>query len=202
MGASTNTRERIIEVAAALIDSHGESSVRIRDLADSVGITQPSLYHHFKNREAVLEAAHLHRFVTKQTHYVTKFHADTHTCTSQNDFANVLAEFFDFAQSDESQAIREARITVMAGALRRPSLMNTVAESLDALVTTMSEALLYARAHNWVRADLDPIAFTYWLMGELTVLVFAESTGHKDLRPAISTYVREAVRTNLGIPLK
>jgi AcrR family transcriptional regulator len=201
MGASTKTRERIIEVAASLIDSHGESSVRIRDLADSVGITQPSLYHHFKNREAVLEAAHLHRFVTKQTHYVTKFHTDTHACSSQDEFVNVLSEFFDFAQSDESQSIREARITVMAGAFRRPSLMTSVTESLDVLATTMSEALLYARSREWVRADLDAVAFTYWLMGELTVLVFAESTGRKDLRPAISAYVRQAVRLNLGLPL-
>lgn len=201
MGASTKTRERIIEVAAALIDSHGESSVRIRDLADSVGITQPSLYHHFKNREAVLEAAHLHRFVTKQTYYVTKFHTDTHACSSQDEFVNVLSEFFDFAQSDESQTIREARITVMAGAFRRPSLMTSVTESLDVLATTMSEALLYARSREWVRADLDAVAFTYWLMGELTVLVFAESTGRKDLRPAISAYVRQAVRMNLGLPL-
>jgi AcrR family transcriptional regulator len=201
MGASTKTRERIIEVAAALIDEHGESSVRIRELADSVGITQPSLYHHFKNREAVLEAAHLHRFVTKQTLYVTQFHADTHACSSQDDFVTVLSNFFDFAQSDDSQTIREARITVMAGALRRPSLMTSVTESLDALATTMSEALLFARSRGWVRADLDAVAFTYWLMGELTVLIFAESTGRKDLRPAISTDVRQAVRLNLGLPL-
>jgi AcrR family transcriptional regulator len=201
MGATTNTKDRIIEVAATLIDEHGESAVRIRELADTVGITQPSLYHHFANREAVLEAAHLHRFTTKQSFYVDAFLRDTAACMSANDFRKVVSEFFDFAHSDASRPIREARITVMAGALRRPSLMKAVDESLQGMSSKMGEAFVIAQNNKWIREDLNISAFIYWLLGELTVLVFAESTGHADLRPAISQLLRTSVFVNLGFSL-
>jgi AcrR family transcriptional regulator len=200
MPSHSSTRSRIIEIAASIIDEHGESAVRIRDLAETVGVTQPSLYHHFANREAVLEAAHLHRFITKQDQHVQQFNVDARECNSQEEFIQVVNRFFDFAQSDESQPIREARITVMAGAFRRPTLMAAVTESLEKLIAKMSDTFMFAKSHEWVREDLDVVAFTYWLTGELTVLVFAETTGRKDLRPAISAYVRRAVFMNLGLP--
>lgn len=199
MPARTNTRDHIIEVAAAIIDEHGESAVRIRDLAAQVGITQPSLYHHFANREAVLEAAHLHRFISKQSFHVNKFLADTQQCNSVEDFQIVVSNFFDFAQTDASRPIREARVTVMAGALRRPSLMHAVAENLEAMTKIMVEALTIARDKKWIAQDVDLTAFTYWLNGELTVLVFAESTGRIDLRPAISQLIRSATFANLQL---
>ena len=200
MPSHSSTRSRIIEIAASIIDEHGESAVRIRDLAETVGVTQPSLYHHFANREAVLEAAHLHRFITKQDQHVKQFNVDARECNSQEEFIQVVNRFFDFAQSDESQPIREARITVMAGAFRRPTLMAAVTESLEKLIAEMSDTFVFAKSREWVREDLDAVAFTYWLTGELTVLVFAETTGRKDLRPAISAYVRRAVFMNLGLP--
>lgn len=201
MGASTNTRDRIIEVAATLIDTNGESSVRIRDLADLVGITQPSLYHHFANREAVLEAAHLYRFTTKQSFYVDAFWCDTTACKSSADFRKVMSDFFNFAHSDASQPIREARLTVMAGALRRPSLMKAVDESLQFMANRMGDAFVIAQQNKWIRADLDVQAFIYWLLGELTVLVFSESTGHADLRPAVAQLIRNAAFVNLGLSI-
>jgi AcrR family transcriptional regulator len=200
MPSHSSTRSRIIEIAASIIDEHGESAVRIRDLAETVGVTQPSLYHHFANREAVLEAAHLHRFITKQDQHVQQFNVDVRECRSQEEFIQVVNRFFDFAQSDESQPIREARITVMAGAFRRPTLMAAVTESLEKLIAKMSDTFMFAKSREWVHEDLDVTAFTYWLTGELTVLVFAETTGRKDLRPAISAYVRRAVYMNLGLP--
>jgi AcrR family transcriptional regulator len=200
MPSHSSTRSRIIEIAASIIDESGESAVRIRDLAETVGVTQPSLYHHFANREAVLEAAHLHRFITKQDQHVQQFNVDARECNSQEEFIQVVNRFFDFAQSDESQPIREARITVMAGAFRRPTLMAAVTESLEKLIAAMSDTFMFAKSREWVREDLDVVAFTYWLTGELTVLVFAETTGRKDLRPAISAYVRRAVFMNLGLP--
>ncbi len=202
MGNTSNTRQRIVEAAATLIEEHGESAVRIKDLAELVGVTQPSLYHHFANREAVLEAAHLHLFIAKQSLHVAQFNANTHACTTLDEFVQVISDFFDFAHTSASQPIRETRITVMAGALRRPSLMEAVKENLESLATQMVEALTFAQQHQWISQELDLVAFTYWLMGELTTLVFAESTGRIDLRPAVSNLIRSAVSANLGLLVK
>jgi len=47
------TRERIIEVATKKFMDHGYKATSTRKIAQEVGLTQPNLYHHFKNKEAL-----------------------------------------------------------------------------------------------------------------------------------------------------
>jgi AcrR family transcriptional regulator len=50
------TRERIIAAAATLIDAEGLEAVSTRRLAAELGVQGPSLYHHFGNKEEILDA--------------------------------------------------------------------------------------------------------------------------------------------------
>jgi AcrR family transcriptional regulator len=49
-----STRERIMRAAMQLFVAHGIDAVSLRDIADAVGIKAPSLYAHFKSREALV----------------------------------------------------------------------------------------------------------------------------------------------------
>jgi AcrR family transcriptional regulator len=49
------SRQRIIDTAAALIDAVGLSSFSTRRLASELGVQGPSLYHHFSNKEEILD---------------------------------------------------------------------------------------------------------------------------------------------------
>lgn len=51
---ATDTKERIIEQAIDLFYVHGFSKASVRDLAKSLGITQASIYNHFRNKDDVL----------------------------------------------------------------------------------------------------------------------------------------------------
>lgn len=51
------TRERILREAAALFANRGFHGTSTRDIAAAVGIRQPSLFHHFESKHAIL--AHL-----------------------------------------------------------------------------------------------------------------------------------------------
>lgn len=46
-------REQILDVALGLFAAHGLSNVTTRQIAAAVGISQPSLYAHFPNRDAI-----------------------------------------------------------------------------------------------------------------------------------------------------
>ncbi|GIF72485.1 TetR/AcrR family transcriptional regulator [Asanoa siamensis] len=50
------TRQRIIETAAELIDAEGLEAVSTRRLAAQLGVRGPSLYNHFPNKDAILDA--------------------------------------------------------------------------------------------------------------------------------------------------
>lgn len=53
---SLSTSERILDAAEDLFAEKGYSATSLGDVADRVGIRSPSLYNHFKNKEALYEA--------------------------------------------------------------------------------------------------------------------------------------------------
>ena len=50
----TDTRERILEVAARLFSERGFAGTSIRDIADALGVTKAALYYHFPSKDAIL----------------------------------------------------------------------------------------------------------------------------------------------------
>ena len=50
------SRQRIVEVAAALVDAEGLDAVSTRRLAAELGVRGPSLYNHFANKDEILDA--------------------------------------------------------------------------------------------------------------------------------------------------
>lgn len=54
--ASWNTRERILFEASNLFASRGYHGTSTREIARAVGIRQPSLFHHFASKDAILQA--------------------------------------------------------------------------------------------------------------------------------------------------
>jgi AcrR family transcriptional regulator len=54
-GRRTLTRERIIELALAIIDREGLGALNMRRLAADAGVKPMSLYHHFLNKESILD---------------------------------------------------------------------------------------------------------------------------------------------------
>ena len=54
---SVNTREAILAAASALYGNRGYDGVSMRDVAAAVAIQPASLYHHFKDKDALILAA-------------------------------------------------------------------------------------------------------------------------------------------------
>lgn len=50
------SRERIVVVASALVDTEGLEAVSTRRLAAELGVSGPSLYNHFRTKDEILEA--------------------------------------------------------------------------------------------------------------------------------------------------
>ncbi len=52
----TTTRDRILNEASRLFAERGYDGTSTRQIADAVGIKQPSLFHHFASKQAIMEA--------------------------------------------------------------------------------------------------------------------------------------------------
>ena len=51
-----NTKEKILDEALTLFSEKGYANVFVNDIAEKVGIKAPSLYKHYKNKQAIFDA--------------------------------------------------------------------------------------------------------------------------------------------------
>ncbi|MCQ8242263.1 TetR/AcrR family transcriptional regulator [Rhizosaccharibacter radicis] len=52
----TGTRERVLDIACALLNENGSERVTTRSVADAAGINEGNLYYHFRTKEALVLA--------------------------------------------------------------------------------------------------------------------------------------------------
>jgi len=62
-------REQILEVALRLFGERGAGNVTTRQIAEAVGISQPSLYAHFPSAEAIADELCVRAFAALQTRF-------------------------------------------------------------------------------------------------------------------------------------
>ena len=65
------TDRKLVEAAAALLDSGGESAVTLRAVASAVGVSHNAPYKHFTSRSALLAAVALEDFTTLTAAFAT-----------------------------------------------------------------------------------------------------------------------------------
>jgi AcrR family transcriptional regulator len=56
MDEKTSTSQRIYQCALCILEAEGPQAVSMRRMAKEVGITAMAIYHHFRSREALLDA--------------------------------------------------------------------------------------------------------------------------------------------------
>src|SRR5215469_3175345 len=62
--AEASTSDRISQAALVILEAEGPDAVSMRRVADSVGITPMAIYHHFPNRDALLNTITNQEFAT------------------------------------------------------------------------------------------------------------------------------------------
>jgi AcrR family transcriptional regulator len=64
-----DTKDTLLDVAYRLLEREGSSALTTRRVCEDAGVTMPTLYHHFGNRDGLLAAVHavaLEKFMAKK----------------------------------------------------------------------------------------------------------------------------------------
>ncbi len=134
-GRERAERERRITAAARVIAAReGWSAVTIRRLADEIEYSQPVLYSHFENRDAIVAAVAVEGFQDLATTLWAAAHPSADRQTALGNVANAYLGF-----TDEQPALYEAMFTMPTGlrfadAATKPELRAAFA-ALAAVVT-------------------------------------------------------------------
>ena len=91
---TSDTRQRILDVASELFATQGYDATSLREIADRMGFTKAALYYHFKSKDEILKA-----LVEPAYELVSELIERLETATGLEDWADaltdVIAWFYD-----------------------------------------------------------------------------------------------------------
>lgn len=163
--ANREVRDRILELAIAVIDEHGEQGIRTNQLAAEAGTTPPTLYHYFASREGLIEEAQAERFLRSLRTDIEIFVAQLARAKTQGELITSIKDLFFRRDSDERIAVRWKRLNAIGSAFARESLALRIADEHNQSVTKVALALMPFQRQGFIRQDIDLRAVIAWYNG-------------------------------------
>jgi AcrR family transcriptional regulator len=168
------TRDRLIDATIDVLETRGEQAVRLREIAEAIGVTQPAIYHFFANRDRLIEAAQAERYRRDNDDILRRFVAVARTATNAEDFFRIVEDNLRAAYSPDRRERRIRRLNVVGSCQFRPEGQRLLAETQAELVAVLGGVFQRAQDRGWARNDLDPFAIASWLTGQINGRVFSE----------------------------
>lgn len=93
-----DAKTQLIHIATDLFATHGYDAVGVKEIVDQAGVTKPTLYHHFGNKEGLLKAVleQLNEFLLTQRQ-TSAYQGDLYMSLKRT-----LLGYIGFAQSHEA----------------------------------------------------------------------------------------------------
>ena len=181
MEIAEGTRSRILNAAIEMMETGGESSVRLGAIAEGLGIKEPSIYHHFKNRTELVNAAYV-EWYWQCLKTDIPVDAMMVLVDSKEDYVRAIRKSMEWSYQPGRHHARSIRLSVLGAAQRNPELAVAVNDINKKFLATIADAVAVAQQKGWLRTDLDPLATAYWLHGQIIGRTVAEmDLGQVDL---------------------
>lgn len=174
MSEKPNTRQQLINATMAAIAYGGESSVRVSAIATAVGVKEPSVYHFFKNRDALVEAAQIERYRLSYAEMMVPFEMAAAMSETREEFESAVRKVFALVYSPERVPIRSVRMNVMGAAQSSEVIAKAVGEINHEAALALARVMSFGQERGWISKDLDALALAYWGIGQLNGRVIAE----------------------------
>jgi AcrR family transcriptional regulator len=149
-----STVDAVLSATIDLIEQQGEDAVTVQQVLDRSGISSGSLYHHFRDRDGLIAAAQVTRFlrVTEMDEELYRAVVSTDTRTTLLEQAERLAQF---ALTGDRQRLRWVRISAIVSAHQRPVLHETLSHAMTRLFDAMELHVAAAKKLGEVPDAID-----------------------------------------------
>lgn len=166
-------RTKMIDATIKMMEDGGEAAVRVAKIAEIIGVTEPLVYHHFKNRAALVTAAYTEWYQRCQDLEVPVEQLLA-MVNNQDEYERALRASLTWSYKSARIAARRVRLSVIGAAQTNPELAEEVNRVNRLFLSSMARTMEHAQNNGWVRKDLDPLVTAYWLHGQINGRVIAE----------------------------
>lgn len=161
----TPVKQRLLELAIQTIDESGEPGIRVNQLAESAGVSIPTLYHHFGSREGLIEEAQAERFIRALRDDANAFVIQLGKCNTAGELRETIGRLFASRHAKGRALTRWQRLNALGATYARPTLAEKVVTTHDEVVTNIALALLPFQRQGFIRQNIDLRAVVAWYNG-------------------------------------
>lgn len=162
-----DVKDTLLRVAYRVLQKEGASSLTTRRVCEEAGVTMPTLYHHFGNRDGLLSAVHalaLEKFMAKKQ-------ALAQTADPVADLRSSCEEVLAFAAAHPG-----VTVAVMARAVEQPAMFSQAYALMQHRVERCVES-------GALRVPLEQAAEHVWaVLQGLVLSIVASPTGTQPSR--------------------
>lgn len=158
-------KEQLLEAAIVAIDEKGEVGVRVDEILKEVGVTPPTLYHHFGNREGLIVEAQAERFSRMMRADFPKFIKAVQASKNKTDLRKAVGIAFSLRDDPKRLDVRFKRLNAFGAAYARPELAKRIVEIHDQFAMEIADALRPFQERGILRQDVDLEMVVAWYNG-------------------------------------
>ena len=175
------TVDAIVDATIELIERVGEAGVRIADVVATTGVSHGSIYHHFGDRDGLIQAAQFARLARQPGQAIAALREAVASTDDPEEFADLVGTIAHAIADPDRMPLRLVRASVIASSLGRPALHDALCD-LETSIADELVAVLRELQHKGLLAEgLDPAAVGMLLEAISFGLVLTQFT---DRRPS------------------
>lgn len=147
-----------IDATVELLETRGEAGVRIADIAQRSGLSHGAIYHHFGDRDGLIQAAQFARLSNQPAADIRALREAAEAATSREEFLDLIGLIAVAIASPDRAQVRLVRASVITAASHRPELEMALRQLESEIAEDLIEVLELAAERGWLAPDIDPVA--------------------------------------------
>jgi len=143
------SRERILEVTIAMLDTEAESGLKIDSIVAAAHVGKQSIYHYFGDRDGLVIAAQAERYRRSVLTGIDLLMEGLLECVTEDDYAQLLLTVASAATRLGGDR-RRLRIQALGSAATRPTLQAAIREAHRTSVAALAKVFAFGQRRGWV----------------------------------------------------
>jgi len=168
------TPERILNAVSEQLELSGIAGLRLRDVADRLNVSVPSLYRFFEDREAMIAAAYVRDFALQTFVDIDEMQQAFASAETAEDYEEGLRRIVLDIFGEERRQSRWRKLAAIAATRHDAELMEQIASVQSEFTERVAALFVAARDRGWVTTTINPLAFAFAVQGLALGPLFAD----------------------------
>lgn len=168
------TPERILDAVSEQLERSGIAGLRLRDVAERLNVSVPSLYRFFEDREAMIAAAYVRDFSLQTYLDIDELKELFAAAETMEDYEQGLRRVVVDIFGDERRRNRWRKLAAMAATRHDAQLMEQIASVQAEFTFRVAELYTQAKDRGWFTTAINPLAFAFAIQGLTMGPLFAD----------------------------